>query len=100
MKRIAIFAAIALSAAAAHADPITVATPKAGASSEEVATYVAKLEKAVKEVCYEAAAPVVGLGFYSYLACLKETRAEVGKNDPTGLYAQYDSTGATEIAAR
>lgn len=100
MKRIAIFAAAALFAAAAHADPVTVTAPKAGASSEEVASYVAKLDKAVREVCYEAASPVVGIGYYSYLACLKETRAAVGKKDPTGLYAQYDSTAATEIAAK
>ncbi len=100
MKRIAIFAVAAVFAAAAHADPVTVMAPKAGASSEEVAVYVAKLEKAVKEVCYEAASPVVGLGFYGYLACLKETRAEVGKQDPTGLYAQRDSTAETVIAAR
>lgn len=100
MKRIMIFAALAVSAGAAYADPVTVMTPKADATVAEKTAYVAKLESAVKEVCYEAAAPVVGVGFYSYLNCIKKTRAEVGKQDPTGLYASRDSSGATSVAAK
>ena len=42
MKRIAIFSAFALVAGAAHADPISVATPKADASAQEASAYVAK----------------------------------------------------------
>ena len=47
MKRIIISAAIAMSAAAAYADPITVMTHKANASAEEVALYVAKHDQDV-----------------------------------------------------
>lgn len=100
MKRTAILAAIALTGAAAHADPVSVATPKAPVTSEAAEAYVARLDKAVKEVCYDAAGPVVGLGIYAYAACLKQTRAEVARKDPTGLFAQRESEGGTAIAAR
>lgn len=99
MKRFVISAVLALSAGAAHADPVTVLAPAPGASTAEKAAYVVKLDKAVKEVCYEAASPVVGVNYYAYLACLKQTREEVGKTEPTGLYASRDS-GGTVIAAK
>ena len=99
MKRFAIFSLIALSIGAANADPVTVLAPKASASTEEKTAYVIKLDRAVKEVCYKAATPVVGVHYYAYLACLKQTRAEVGKTEPTGLYASRDS-GGTTIAAK
>ncbi len=101
MKRIAIFAALALSSAAvANADPVTIQTPAAPVSAEAADAYVSKLEKAVKEVCREAAAPVIGVGFYTYLACIKDTRAQVAKQDPTGLYAQQESAAEIVIASR
>lgn len=100
MKRIAIFAAITLSAAAAHADPVLVEAPKAPVSSEQAEAYVAKLDKAVKEVCYAASAPVYGMNYYAYLSCLKQTRADVAKQDPTGLYAGLGSAGSLTLAAR
>lgn len=99
MKRFAIFAILGLSAGAAYADPVTVLAPKASASAEEKTAYVIKLDRAVKEVCYKAATPVVGLNYYTYLSCLKQTREEVGKTEPTGLYASRDSAGAA-IAAK
>jgi len=91
MKRIAIFAALALSAGVAYADPVTVAAPKAGASAEEVSAYVDKLEVAVKRVCTSAYSPVIGINYFGYIACVKATRADVAKNEPTGLYAKGDS---------
>ncbi len=100
MKVIAISVAIALLAGGAHADPVSVKTPKADASAAEAAAYVAALDKAVKRVCQEAAGPVIGLAFYSYLACLKDTRLDVSKQDPTGLYAGRDSIGGAVVAAR
>jgi len=100
MKRIAIFVALALSAAAAHADPVTVEAPKAPVSAEAADAYVAKLEKAVKEVCYDETRPLVGLAYYSYLKCIKATRAEVAKQDPTGLYAAHRPASDIVIAAR
>ncbi len=99
MKRIIISAALVLSAGAAHADPITVMAPRPGASAEEKAAYVIKLEHAVKEVCNEAASPVIGVNYYAYMECLKATRIEVARKDPTGLYATRDS-GGTVVAAK
>jgi len=101
MKRIVISAVIAMSAAAAaHADPITVMTPKAGASFEEKAAYVVKLDAAVKEVCADLARPLIGLNYFGYQACVKQTRQDVAKQDPTGLYAARESIGGTIVAAR
>lgn len=100
MKRIAIFAAIALSAAAAHADPVLVEAPKAPVSAEQADAYVARLDLAVKEVCYAASAPVYGTNYYAYLNCLKKTRADVAKKDPTGLYAGLESSGSVTLAAK
>ena len=99
MKFIAIFATVAVLASAAHADPVLVPTPKAPFSADQADAYVVSLEKAIKRVCREAAAPVVGLGFYSYLACIKETRAVVAKQDPTGLHAGESRTDLL-VAAR
>ena len=101
MKRIAILTVIALSATAvAYAGPVTVETPKTPISLETADAYVAKLEQAVKEVCYKASTPVIGVGFYGYLACVKETRADVAKQDPTGLYAKRDSVAGDVFGAK
>lgn len=99
MKRIMIFAFASIIALAAHADPVLVSTPKAPYSADQADAYVVSLETAIKRVCREAPAPVVGLGFYSYLSCIKETRAEVAKQDPTGLYAGESRMGLL-VAAR
>jgi hypothetical protein len=87
MKLLAILAAIAITASAAHADPVIVNAPKAPVSEQEAQDYVVRLDKAVKEVCYQAAAPMIGLSHYIYLECIKATRAQVAKDDPTGIYA-------------
>lgn len=100
MKYIAFFAAIVLAAPAALADPITVEAPAGPRSEEAARAYVVKLDAAVKEVCYAEAGPVVGIGYYSYLNCVKDTRAAVAKQDPTGLYAKRESTGDLVVAAR
>ncbi len=100
MKRIIISAAIAMSASAAYAEPVTVMTPKAGASLSEQQAYVAALDTAVEKVCKQEHAPVYGVAFYSYKACVKETRLDVAKKDPTGLYAASESTGALVLAAK
>ncbi len=101
MKRIVILTAIAFSkSAAAYAGPVTVETPKAPVSLDAADAYVMKLERAVKQVCQKAATPVIGVNYYSYLACIKETRAQVAKQDPTGLYAQRDSADGGVFAAK
>ncbi len=100
MKRIMIFAAAAMFASAAHADPVSVSAPKAPVSAEDAATYVANLDKAVKQVCREATGPVIGVAYYGYLACIKDTRAEVAKQDPTGLYAGVESQTTLVVASK
>ncbi len=100
MKRFTILAAVAaVMALAAHADPVLVEAPKAPVSSDAAEAYVVSLEKAIKRVCREATGPVVGVAYYSYLACIKETRLEVAKQDPTGLYASESRTDML-VAAR
>ncbi len=101
MKRFVISAVAALTfAAAAHADGITVMTPAAPASNEQAVTYVAKLDAAVKRVCARATTPLIGTNVYVYQECIKATRADVEKKDPTGLYASRDSVASTVLAAR
>ncbi len=100
MKRIAIIAAIALSASVAHADPVSVETPKSPITAEAAQAYIVKLDKAVKEVCHDEFAPLLGYAYLSYQACVKNTRATVAKDEPTGLYAQRGSAGAIVIAAK
>jgi hypothetical protein len=100
MKRMMIFAATLFAASVAHADPVSVTIPRTPTSAEEAAAYVASLDKAVKQVCREAAGPIVGVAYYGYLACLKDTRAEVAKLDPTGLYAGGESKAGMLVAAK
>ena len=100
MKRFAIFAFVAAVAGAAHADPVTVLTPKDPASKEQAQAYVAELDRAVKKVCADEAAPIFGPNYYAYLACLKATRADVAKTEPTGLYAKLESNAPAVLAAR
>lgn len=92
-------AAATLLPAAAFADT-TVMAPKNVTSKEEVAAYVGKLEAAVKRECAKAVGPSIGIGYYAYLACIKDTRAHVAKNDPTGLYAKADSLDGIAVAAK
>jgi xanthosine utilization system XapX-like protein len=100
MKRLIISTiAAGLLAGVAHAD-IEVRTPKEPVSKEEAVAYVAELDTAVRRVCAKAASPIVGPNFYIYQACLKATRADVEKKDPTGLYASRDSVASTVLAAR
>jgi hypothetical protein len=42
----------------------------------------------------------VGFNYHSYIACLKSTRVEVAKTDPTGLYAKFESSQPAVLAAR
>lgn len=101
MKRlyISMIAATAM-VGAAHADPVSVATPRAPVSQGEAEAYVLELDHAVKKVCSKAVAPMIGLAFYSYMNCLKATRADIATRDPTGLYALRDSKAATVVAAK
>lgn len=87
MKILSVIAVIAISTSAAYADPVTVVAPKAPVSEQEAQDYVARLDMAVKDVCYQAAAPMIGLNHYIYLECIKATRAKVAQDDPTGIYA-------------
>lgn len=101
MKRFAISLVIAASAiGAAHADPVMVQTPKAPLTVEAAEAYVAKLDAAVKQVCRRVASPIIGTNYNVYISCVKATRADVGRRDPTGLYVGRDSAAATVVAAK
>lgn len=100
MKRLAIFALLAFATGAAHADPITVATPVDKASKEQAIAYVTELDRAVKKVCADASAPLYGPNVHAYQACLKATRQDVETKDPTGLYASRNSLSGTALAVR
>lgn len=101
MKRVIISALVAsvLAPAAAFADT-PVSLPKAPTTAAEAASYVQKLDLAVKSECQRATGPLVGIGYYTYLACLKDTRAFVAKQDPTGLYAKSESVTGIAVAAK
>lgn len=100
MKRIIISTVIAMSAAAAYADPVTVMTPKPGASAEEQAIYVAKLDKAASTVCKDTTRAVKNTGYVSYAECLKKARLEINKKDPTGLYAASKTAKPVNLASK
>ncbi len=88
MKRI--FLAIAASASlagAAFADQVTVQIPADVKTQAGARTYTDALNKAVVKVCRKEVGPVVGLAWYSFQTCLKDTKADVAKKDPTGIYA-------------
>ena len=100
MKRFIISCTVAgLLAGAAHAD-VVVKTPPEPVSQKEAAMYVAELDDAVRRVCTKMASPIIGHNFYIYQACLRATRADVEKKDPTGLYASRESIRSTVLAAR
>ena len=102
MKRFLAIAALAVSVlapASAFADT-TILSPKAPASAAEAAAYVQKIDLAIKRECQRATAPQIGVAYFSYLACLKDTRADVAKKDPTGLYARRDSVSDIVVAAK
>ena len=101
MKRFLTAALIAsvLAPASAFADT-TILSPKAPTSPAEASAYVQKIDLAVKRECLRATGPVIGVAYYSYLACLKDTRADMAKKDPTGLYARRDSASDIVVAAK
>jgi hypothetical protein len=101
MKRFLAIALIAsaLAPASAFADT-TVFMPKTPASPAEAAAYVQKLDLAVKRECKRSTGPLVGIAVYTYQACLKATRADVTKQDSTGLYARSESVSGIAVAAK
>jgi len=102
MKRFLAIAALAasiLAPASAIADT-TVYMPKTPASPAEAASYVQKLELAVKRECARATGPLIGSAVYAYQACIKATRSDVAKQDVTGLYARSESLPGIAVAAK
>lgn len=100
MLKSLVIAAISLTAAVAHADPVRVATPKGPVTVASASAYVNELDAAVQRVCRRAASPIIGTNYYLYMDCLKRTRADVAKKDPTGLYALRGQTAGTALASR
>src|SRR3546814_301423 len=98
MKRFAIFAVTAAIATAGSAwadTSISVLTPKDPTSKEQAAAYIADLDQAVRRVCAKTNSPIVGVNFYTYQACVKQTRIATAQKDPTGLYKLRESVSGT-----
>jgi len=91
--------AAAVLAASAFADT-TIMMPKTPASPAEAAAYVQKLDLAVQRECQRATGPLIGVAVYTYQACLAATRADVAKQDATGLYAKSESLSGIALAAK
>jgi len=89
----------ALAPASAFADT-TIYMPKPPTSAAEAAAYVQKLDLAVKRECQRSSGPLIGVAVYAYQACLKATRADVAKQDSTGLYARSESLVGIAVAAK
>lgn len=83
---------------AAFADSVTVNIPSNVKTADGAAAYTSSLEKAVTKVCRKAFSPLIGINVYGYRACLKNTRADVSEQDPTGLYASRFSKQPTSLA--
>jgi hypothetical protein len=100
MKRLIISAIAAGSlGGVAHAD-ITVMAPKQPVTQEAADAYVAELDTAVKRVCLKTNSPIIGSNYFGYLGCLKATRADVAKKDPTGIFASRQPIDSTVLATR
>ena len=82
---------------AAFADTATVSLPSNLHAPEGAAAYTAALDKAVNRVCRNEYSPLIGTNYYSYRACLAETRADVARQEPTGLYASRFSKPASSL---
>lgn len=87
MKALIIAALSFAAAAPALAEDLAVKLP----SSQEpavAAAYTDQLMHATTVVCSRATSPRIGLNYYRFQDCLKQTRAATAQKDPTGLLAQ------------
>ncbi len=88
-------------APAALAQDIVVNVPKDLSNPKAVAAYRAELNAAVNRVCTKASEPVIGINWYIYLNCVKATRADVARKDPTGLLAAgREATRSLDLAEK
>lgn len=67
--------------------------------ARQVALYTAALKRAVKAECQRDATPVIGLNYYRYMACIKDTTAWLARAEPTGLFAAKEGL-TTTLASR
>lgn len=63
--------------------------------------YASDLLRAVSRVCARETGPVIGVAYYTYRACIVQTRLDTAQRDPTGILAKHLGTDATlTLAAR
>jgi hypothetical protein len=99
MKRLILSLTGAISlTGAAFADSVTVSVPANVNTQEGAAAYTSALDRAVSKVCRNAFSPVIGTNYFAYKACLVQTRLDVAKLEPTGLYASRFSKPASSLA--
>ncbi len=80
---------------------IEVAVPTDISDPAVAETYTADLLRAVSRVCARETGPVIGIAYYTYRACVAQTRVDTAHRDPTGLLAkQLGLDSAITLAAR
>jgi hypothetical protein len=99
MKRIILSLTGAMTlAGAAFADTTTVSIPANVQTREGATAYTSALDKAVARVCRNEFSPIIGINYYNYRTCLAKTRAEIARQEPTGLYATRFSNPGPSLA--
>lgn len=66
---------------------VTVSVPSDLSNPAVARAYTNALMHAAVTVCTKETAPVIGLNYYAYKACLKATRRNIAASEPTGLLA-------------
>lgn len=83
------FAAIAaaLACGTASAQTVEVPIPQGLETPAVAAEYTDQLLAAISTVCARSSAPVIGINYYTFRACVKQTRIDTAAHEPTGLLA-------------
>lgn len=101
MKFALVAAASLLACGAAYAQKIEVAVPADLTSPAAATAYTTALMEAIDTVCARETGPIIGVGYYTYRACVKQTRIDVSAQEPTGLLAsRLNLTAPITLAAK
>lgn len=101
MKFVLAAAASMLACGTAYAQTIEVPVPADLSTPVATEAYTKALITAVDRVCARETGPVIGVGYYTFRECVKQTRLHIASIDPTGLFARHLGLSATiTVAAR
>lgn len=79
--------ATALPPAIAEKTSIEVSVPADLSDAATAQAYKAELTGAIRDVCRKAAAPVIGINYYTMMKCIERTTQQVAAEEPTGILA-------------